>query len=97
MVNAIKLNLEFPTIYENEKLLDLVDKRVDGVLGIRTLGGSMEGADESTEPWRHPKKYSFLLIIAYMVCSGFEPWEAVWKAQTNPLSYGGTPKKLFYL
>ena len=62
MVNAIKLNLEFPTIYENEKLLDLVDKRVDGVLGIRTLGGSMEGAEESTELWRHPKK-----IILYLV------------------------------
>ena len=62
MVNAIKLNLEFPTIYENEKLLDLVDKRVDGVLGIRTLGGSMEGADESTELWRHPKKIILSLV-----------------------------------
>ena len=27
-----------------------------------------------------------------MVCLGFEPGAARWKAQTNPLSYGGTPK-----
>ena len=26
-----------------------------------------------------------------MVCLGFEPRAAGWKAQTNPLSYGGTP------
>ena len=27
-----------------------------------------------------------------MVCLGFEPGAAGWKAQTNPLSYGGTPQ-----
>ena len=26
-----------------------------------------------------------------MVCLGFEPGAAGWKAQTDPLSYGGTP------
>ena len=26
-----------------------------------------------------------------MVCLGFEPGAAGWKARTNPLSYGGTP------
>ena len=26
-----------------------------------------------------------------MVCLGLEPEAAGWKAQTNPLSYGGTP------
>ena len=26
-----------------------------------------------------------------MECLGFEPGAAGWKAQTNPLSYGGTP------
>ena len=26
-----------------------------------------------------------------MVCLGLEPGTAGWKAQTNPLSYGGTP------
>ena len=26
-----------------------------------------------------------------MVCLGFVPGAAGWKAQTNPLSYGGTP------
>ena len=29
-----------------------------------------------------------------MVCLGFEPGAAGWKAQTNPLSYGGTPKRV---
>ena len=28
-----------------------------------------------------------------MVCLGFEPGAAGWKARTNPLSYGGTPNK----
>ena len=32
----------------------LNDKTVDGVLGTRTRGRRMEGADESTELWRHP-------------------------------------------
>ena len=27
-----------------------------------------------------------------MMCLGLEPGAAGWKAQTNPLSYGGTPK-----
>ena len=27
-----------------------------------------------------------------MVCLGLEPGAAGWKTQTNPLSYGGTPK-----
>ena len=31
------------------------DKSIDGVLGSQTRGGMMEGADESTELWRHPK------------------------------------------
>ena len=31
------------------------------------------------------------LIKALMVCLGLEPGAAGWKAQTNPLSYGGTP------
>ena len=30
------------------------DKYIDGVLGSRTRGGVMEGADKSTELWRHP-------------------------------------------
>ena len=29
------------------------------------------------------------LIKALMVCLGLEPGAAGWKAQTNPLSYGG--------
>ena len=32
------------------------DKSIDGVLGSRTRGGRMEGADGSTELWRHPPK-----------------------------------------
>ena len=27
-----------------------------------------------------------------MVCLGFEPGAAGWKAQMDPLSYGGTPQ-----
>ena len=30
-----------------------------------------------------------------MECLGVEPGAAWWKAQTNPLSYGGTPNVLF--
>ena len=29
-----------------------------------------------------------------MACLGVEPGAAGWKAQTNPLSYGGTPQKI---
>ena len=32
------------------------DKSIDGVLGSQTWGGRMDGADESTELWRHPVK-----------------------------------------
>ena len=32
---------------------NLTIKSVDGVLGTRTRGGRMVGADESTELWRH--------------------------------------------
>ena len=28
-----------------------------------------------------------------MMCLGLEPGEAGWMAQTNPLSYGGTPSR----
>ena len=31
-----------------------------------------------------------------MVCMGCAPWSAGWKAQTNPLSYGGNPRLLFF-
>ena len=34
--------------------LTINEKSVDGMLGSRTRGGRMEGADESTELWRHP-------------------------------------------
>ena len=33
---------------------------------------------------------------AQMVCLGFEPGAVGWQAYTNPLSYGGTPHKLFF-
>ena len=36
----------------------------------------------------------FKLKKAQMVCLGFEPGAAGWKARTNPLSYGGTPSFL---
>ena len=31
-----------------------------------------------------------------MVCLGFEPGAAGWKVRTNPLSYGGTPRDMFF-
>ena len=31
-----------------------------------------------------------------MVCLGLEPGGAGWKAQTNPLSYGGTPTLIIF-
>ena len=31
-----------------------------------------------------------------MVCLGFEPGAAGWKARTNPLSYAGTPDALSF-
>ena len=37
------------------------DKSIDGVLGSRTQGGMMEGADESTELWRHPQLFTFFI------------------------------------
>ena len=39
-----------------------IDKSVDGVLGIQTWGGRMEGADKSTELWWHPS-YKIITII----------------------------------
>ena len=35
---------------------------IDGVLGIRTQGGRIEGTDDSTELRRHPKKRLLLLL-----------------------------------
>ena len=32
-----------------------------------------------------------------MVCLGLEPGAAGWKAQMNPLSYGGTPRVTIFL
>ena len=34
-----------------------IEKRVDGVHGIRTRGRRMVGADETMELWRPPEKY----------------------------------------
>ena len=34
--------------------LTINEKREDGMLGSRTQGGNMEGADKSTELWQHP-------------------------------------------
>ena len=42
-----------------------IDKSIDGVLGIRTWGRRMEGADETTELWR-PPTYTFCTLISYL-------------------------------
>ena len=36
-----------------------IEKSVDGVLGIRTRGCRMVGADKTTELWRPPKTFNF--------------------------------------
>ena len=36
-----------------------IEKSIDGVLGIRTRGRRMVGADETTELWRPPQKIVF--------------------------------------
>ena len=40
----------------------IIYKRVDGVLGTRTRGSRMVGADESTELWRQPN-INFVVIL----------------------------------
>ena len=43
--------------HNEDVVQNLTIKSVDRVLGTRTLGGRMEGADESTElVWRHPRR-----------------------------------------
>ena len=37
-----------------------IEKSIDGVLGIRTRGHRMVGADETTELWRPPALHSYL-------------------------------------
>ena len=44
------------------------DKSIDGVLGSRTRGSMMEGADESTELWRHSKLVLLLLSRSSRRC-----------------------------
>ena len=44
-------------------------KSVDGVLGIQTRGGRMEGANESTELWRHPLFPPFTSAISIVMTS----------------------------
>ena len=49
--------LLFIFIFSHDKYntnLTINGKSVDDVLGTRTLGGRMVGADKSTELWRHP-------------------------------------------
>ena len=41
--------------------------------------------------------FKFKLIKALMVWFGLEPTAAEWKAQMNPLSYGGTPRQQEHL
>ena len=45
----------------------LNDKSIDGLLGSRTQGSMMEGADESTELWWHHNLYGLLCKLSKMV------------------------------
>ena len=40
-----------------------IEKSVDGMLGIQTLGHRMVGADETTELWRPPTIFVMLLYL----------------------------------
>ena len=46
--------------------IDYNDKSVDGVIGTQTQGGTMVGADKSTELWRHPN-YTVSLFKALLL------------------------------
>ena len=39
---------------KDSTILTINEKNIAGMLGSRNRGGRMEGADESTELWRHP-------------------------------------------
>ena len=41
------------------------------MLGSRTRGGRMEGADKSTELWRHPWQRTLQLESVYNICKCF--------------------------
>ena len=43
-------------LYVYFRLFHIIDESIDGVLGTWTRGSRMEGADESTELWRHPER-----------------------------------------
>ena len=59
----------------NDNIVQILTiKSVDGVLGTRTRGGRMVGADESTELQRHPITYTLRYLsrqfsITYVVIS----------------------------
>ena len=46
-------------------------KSVDGVLGIRTRGGKMEGANESTELEWHPEIMILNLVVGMQNCTNY--------------------------
>ena len=46
-----------------------INKSVDGLLGIRTQGGRMEGADKFSELRRHPNNTSLIETHNYKIYS----------------------------
>ena len=51
------LNSLFPHCKDkNSTNLTINDKSIDGVLGTKTRGSRIKGADKSTELWQHPKE-----------------------------------------
>ena len=58
--------LFFILVFSHEKCstnLTINDKSMDGVLGSRTRGGRIVGADKSTELSWHPTKVQLITII----------------------------------
>ena len=50
-----------------------IEKSVDGVLGIRTWGRRMVGADETTELWRPPKASSHSYVAIVVIYNRYKP------------------------
>ena len=56
----------FPS-FLHDTIQNLIDKSIDGVLGTRTQGSNMEGADNSTELWRLPDLLHMFLTHTVLI------------------------------
>ena len=54
-----------------------IEKSIDGVLGIRTRGRRVVGADETTELWRPPTRSKVIFDISFtnVLCHSSSPYK----------------------